>query len=153
MKLFNIFPIAFMALALLASCEKNDADTQKPQIEVISPAEEQQIRLGDAIVFNVKFSDNEELKSYKVDIHSNFDAHTHKLGAVNDSVAWTFQKSWDFPAGMSQMQIQHQEIVVPAVISEHPVSRGEYHITIYCTDASGNEHWMALPIDVVSALK
>ena len=77
------------AFAFLA-CEKVDVDNEKPVITVRTPAEDEAVTPGSAIHFEVLFSDNEALASYKVDIHGAFDGHEHNAAATaagrNDQV-------------------------------------------------------------------
>ncbi|MCE5177715.1 MAG: DUF4625 domain-containing protein [Porphyromonadaceae bacterium] len=73
--------ILWSAFAFLA-CEKVDVDNEKPVITVRTPAEDEAVTPGSAIHFEVLFSDNEALASYKVDIHGAFDNHTHSAAAT-----------------------------------------------------------------------
>lgn len=141
-----LFSILSIALAL-SSCEKEEVDTVKPVIEVSGPAEDAVLYIGSGIHFEVEFSDDVELKSYKVDIHSNFDGHSHK-SLLAEGAEWHFQQSWDFDAGQKNAHVHHHEIVVPEQINGEPIATGNYHFMIYCTDAAGNETWTAVPVEI-----
>ncbi len=142
--------ILLFSIIYASSCERNQADTQKPEIIISGPEEEEVLYIGSEIHFEVDFSDDVELKSYKVDIHSNFDGHTHKSSNA-DSVAWSFQKSWNFDAGQKNAHIHHHEIVIPQEYLGKEISQGEYHFMIYCTDAAGNESWIAIPVKIMKS--
>jgi len=152
MKFFKYITASLMLslVFFMFSCEKNKVDTQNPVISIISPEEEEVVYIGSEIHFEVDFADDVELKSYKVDIHSNFDGHNHKSALKGESVAWSFQKSWNFEEGKKTAHIHHHEIVIPIQIERNEITEGEYHLMVYCTDASGNESWTAVPIDLVN---
>lgn len=137
------------ASTLMVGCSKSNdetpADTDKPNIQVVSPANEQVFLPGDTITFNANFSDNVELNSYKIDIHFGT-GHDHK--STNDSITWTYQKSWNFEAGLSSASISHNEVIIPTEIDGKTIAPGEYHFLVYCTDKAGNENFMALSIDI-----
>ena len=57
---------------VFASCEKEEVDNEKPVIHLIGPEEGEAIRPGSDLHFEVEFSDNVGLASYKVNIHGAF---------------------------------------------------------------------------------
>ena len=69
----------------LMSCENESLDNEKPVITVIEPMEDEIVMPGSTVHFEVRFTDNVALGSYKVDIHSAFDGHTHST-AVNGAI-------------------------------------------------------------------
>ena len=148
--------VAFMA------CDTENTDNEKPVITVMEPAEDEAVMPGSAVHFVVQFADNVALASYKVDIHSAFDGHTHNAAvngaigtrAATDSVA--FEKTWlesDFIAlgetpiaGKKQAYVAHQHIVIPSTVNGKPLKEGHYHFIVYCTDSSGQESFIAREI-------
>ncbi len=142
---FNSYLVCLMAIsfATFLSCDKDDnGDTTKPVINLIDPEEGATLKIGDdhGIHFDLELSDDVMLKSYKVDIHPNFDGHDHKatLRAVSsETVDFTFNKSWDV-SGKKNADIHHHEILIPA-----NATPGNYHMMVYCTDAAGNEAHIA----------
>lgn len=161
--------ILWSAFAFLA-CEKVDVDNEKPMITVIEPADDEAVAPGSAIHFEVQFSDNEALASYKVSIHGAFDGHEHSTAvtakddrtglsgvitrAATDSVA--FEKTWlesDFIAlgespiaGRKQATVAHQHILIPENVNGKPLREGHYHFIVYCTDQSGQESFVSYEI-------
>jgi len=148
---FFIAIVLLMSAFIITSCEKDEVDTQKPVITISAPEEHEVLYIGSEIHFEVDFSDDTELKSYKVDIHSNFDGHDHKSIATEDSVAFSFQQSWNFDAGLKNTHIHHHEIVIPLEIDGKEISQGDYHLMVYCTDAAGNENWIAIPVEIMKS--
>lgn len=139
--------LLLLYITFLSSCEKDNGDTTKPLIEVSGPVTNDVFYIGNEIHFEVDFSDNEELKSYKIDIHDNFNGHTHK-NTKDDGTPWHFQKSWDFEPGQKNAHIHHHEIVIPTEIDGEKTATGNYHFMIYCTDAEGNESWTPIAIEI-----
>lgn len=131
---------------VLTSCSKDDKDTTKPQIMILEPSDDQVFYPGEAIHFGAEFIDNEELSSYKIDIHPNEDGHDHK--STRGEGEWIFQKSWQFEAGKRNANIHHEEIVIPVEVDGSPIHTGDYHFLVYCTDKAGNESWIAISVEI-----
>jgi hypothetical protein len=137
---FYIASICFLTVYsfLYTSCD--DGDTTKPVINLIEPEEGDSILIGDknGIHFDAEFSDNEMLASYKVEIHNNFDSHTHgSLRAAEETVAFAFDSIWNL-SGKRNADVHHHDIKVPENATE-----GKYHLMVYCVDAAGNESHVA----------
>ena len=99
MKTKNYF-IAILAIsaATFFSCDNNDSDTTKPVIELHEPAEGQALLIGseEGVHFEMDLSDDVMLKSYKIDIHNNFDHHSHGRTRVErGGTAFSFNRSYD----------------------------------------------------------
>ena len=104
---------------MFSSCDNDDSsDTIKPLIELHEPEEGQALEIGNehGVHFEMDLSDDVMLKSYKIEIHSNFDHHS----------------------GQKTAHIHHHDIVIPA-----NATAGDYHLMVYCTDAAGNESYIA----------
>lgn len=130
------------------SCDKDeDSDTTKPLIQLHEPAEGQALQIGNAngMHFEMDLSDDVMLKSYKIDIHSNFDHHPHSRSndAANaETVVFTFNRSYDV-SGQKMAHVHHHDIIIPA-----NATPGDYHLMVYCTDAAGNESYIARNISL-----
>lgn len=124
-----------------SSCSKEDGDVTKPAINLIEPEEGAVLRIGNehGVHFEMDLSDDVMLASYNIDIHSNFDHHTHgaTTRADGSTVAFTFKRSYDV-SGKRNEHVHHHDIVIPA-----NATPGDYHLMVYCTDAAGNETYIA----------
>jgi hypothetical protein len=118
-----------------------DGDTTKPVINLIEPENDDTLQIGGTIHFDAEFSDNEMLASYKVDIHNNFDNHGHATKQTAETVAFEYIKTW--PLSKKNEKIHHHEIAIP-----ENATPGEYHLMIYCTDAAGNESYIAVDVEL-----
>ena len=161
---------------VFASCEKEEWITRSGN-PLDRSREGEAIRPGSDLHFEVEFSDNVGLASYKVNIHGAFDGHTHSaavqgtaLGtshSVNgtraesdDTESEPFEKTWfesdfialgDEPiAGKRNARVHHHHIVIPETVNGKPVKEGHYHFLVYCTDESGLESFIAREI-IISA--
>lgn len=146
-KLWIIFPVFLMSLTLfMTSCEK-DKDTLKPVIQLHEPAEGDTLWVGQDVHFEADFSDDKELKAWKVDIHNDFDGHGHK-SSLGDTEPWLYTHSWSFEPGLRNSHVHTHEISVPAEVNGKPIATGPYHVMVYCTDAAGNESWTVVKVQI-----
>ncbi|NJK94244.1 MAG: DUF4625 domain-containing protein [Bacteroidetes bacterium] len=147
MKKISVLIYAVTIAAFVWSCSKDDdKDTTKPVIELEEPADGDTLFIGYDFHLEMELSDDVQLKSYKVDIHNNFDGHTHTKSTAVAGV-WSFTKSWDV-SGSKNAHIHHHEIGVPTTVDGVPIAKGKYHFTVYCTDAAGNESYLVRNIVV-----
>lgn len=141
-----------IAVMLLAACSSDDdatTDTEKPVITIEEPHDEEEVAPGGEIHFDALFTDNQELASYKIEIHNAFDGHTHsvlKQESPEDN-PWSFSQSYTIPPGEKSFE-GHHHIEVPAEINGAPVSEGHYHFGVYVIDAAGNEAQAFLEIHI-----
>lgn len=158
--LFLLASLIVLGSMFLLSCEETELDNEKPVIRLIAPADGEAYKPGSDIHFDVEFTDNMGLGSYKVIIHGAFDGHTHSAkiltraeGEGTDNE--TFEKTWlerdfialgDEPiAGKRNASVHHHHIVIPENVRE-----GNYHFLVYCTDESGLESFVAREIIISS---
>jgi hypothetical protein len=141
MKHIIFYPV-FLAICAIAwnGC-KEDSDTVRPVINLIEPAEGDTLQIGGehGVHFEVEFSDNEALASYKVNIHPNFDGHTHAMRSSAETVDFEFEKSWTISG--RNAAVHHHEIKIP-----EEATPGDYHLMVYCTDVAGNESYIAVNV-------
>ncbi|WP_168191346.1 MULTISPECIES: DUF4625 domain-containing protein [Antarcticibacterium] len=149
-KLNSILTLLVAAL-IFTSCSSDDdatPDTQKPTIAIIEPHNDDEIAPGGEIHFEALFSDNVELASYKIEIHDDFDDHTHaQLKSSHDLNPWSFEQVFQIPAGQRSFEAE-QHIDVPTTFNGEPISEGIYHLGVYVTDTSGNEEQAFLSIHI-----
>lgn len=109
------------------------------------------LKRGERFTFRATFSDNEELGNYNIEVHHNFDHHTHstdgetcetdeKKTPVN---AWVFNRDYAIPAGMKTFEA-NSEIAVPA-----DVDTGDYHFMVRLTDKAGWQQLIAYSVKIM----
>lgn len=145
-KMKKITVMLFLCWIFIA-CSKDTADKEYPVIDLAYaqafPVQCSEISRGETFVLKARFTDNVALGSFGVDIHNNFDQHSHstevqacamddKKEAVNPFV---YIRSLDI-AGNPQTYEASLEINVPA-----DVDPGDYHLMIKVTDREG---WMTM---------
>lgn len=137
--------IAFGTLLSLGACI--ETDTVTPDIEVLSSTPAPQpfmvcgimedgvyvVRSNETLTMEVRFSDNEALSQYKLDIHNAFDCHGHvRMAAPQDeAIEWIILEVEDI-SGTEHMQTL--ELTPPA----NPAA-GLYHFHIQVIDKEGNQ--------------
>ena len=139
----------------LSACKKDnqEIDTEYPTIDVSGTAFPQQcsiIKKGERFIFKAKLADNVEIGSISIDVHHNFDHHSHStevnecsLGAIKQAVKpFLLIKDFSIPTGHKNYEIA-QEISVPA-----DVDAGDYHFLIRLTDKAGWQTLKGLSIKI-----
>jgi hypothetical protein len=154
-----LLPIVLSTL-LLSSCGENDGiDTEKPSIDLsiqdAFPINCDTLYFGESFDFNALLSDNAELGSFSIDIHNNFDHHSHSTevtacsldeikSAVNPLV---FIEDYDIPTGETQYQT-NLSMLIPSSDGNDLYDEGDYHFFISLTDKDGWSTQKGLSIKV-----
>ena len=149
MESFKVIFILFLALVILNVCRKDDdIDKQKPLIDLniqgAFPVNCDTIYFGESFIFKVLFSDNAELGSFSIDIHHNFDHHSHStevtecnLDPKKDPVnPFVLINDYDIPERLKEYEAT-QTISIPSGNSRGPYDEGDYHFLIRLTDKEG----------------
>lgn len=141
----------FIAAVLFTSCSSDDdaaLDTQKPTIAITEPNNDEELAPGGEVHFVAVFTDNVALASYKIEIHDDFDDHTHAQAKnTHDVNPWSFEQVYTIPAGQTSFNAD-EHIDIPITFNGEPISEGIYHFGIYVTDTSGNEEQAFLSIHI-----
>ena len=130
----------FVFILALTSCSKDDVDTTAPVIELDEPEDGDELLIGTGIHFECDFSDDVMLGSYMIEIHSNFDGHSHKVSSRAGEEPFFIKKSYDL-SGLRNTHVHHHDVVIP-----ENATPGNYHLVVYCTDAAGNQSLVAREI-------
>lgn len=137
--IFALLPAIF----LLSSCSKEEKDDVYPEIEMDCcggfPLNCDEIQRGTTFTFVADFIDNVELGAFSIDIHNNFDHHTHstdplpcELYPIKDPVN-PFRHIGEYPIpGGSTRFTASADITIPA-----NADTGDYHMMVRLTDKSG----------------
>jgi len=141
-KIIHAIGVIITAL-LLFSCNDTVKDEEVPVIDMsVTDAFPQNcvtVYRGESFTFKARFTDNIELGSYSIEMHNNFDHHTHSTSitecdmeniksAVNP---FLFLSQYSIPAGQTEY-VATTTIDIPA-----GVDTGDYHFMLRVTDQSG----------------
>jgi hypothetical protein len=153
-KLITIF---LLITASFSACKKDNQeaiDTEYPVIDVTAttafPKQCSTVKRGEKFTFRAQLSDNSQLGSVSLDIHHNFDHHTHstEVESCNMDAKKTPVKpflmiqSFSIPTRSKSYEVQ-QEITVPSDIDP-----GDYHFMIRLTDREGWQTIKGLSIKI-----
>ena len=152
----NSHLISSLLLCALCACSSpsGEKDLVPPEIfpggEFTSPLNCQEFPRGGFLPFSSVFSDDVELGSFNLEVHNNFDHHTHSTEAgecrqdpVKQPVKpWIFNQDYRIPAGETVYEA-NLRIPIPA-----DVDPGEYHFMIRVTDASGWQQLRSVSIRI-----
>lgn len=133
---------------LFAGCSNDDIDSEVPVIDISAndafPINCDTLYFGEPFTLKIHLSDNQELGSFSIDIHNNFDHHSHStevtecsLNEVKDAVnAYTYIEEFDIAEGLSDFDT-NLEIDIPSGNDEGNYDEGDYHFFISLTDKEG----------------
>ena len=156
MKRKDLFLLLLCALcACSSSSDDRSKDMTMPEISdkgiIPTPENCQAFGLGDTIHFHYIFTDDRELGSYNIEIHNNFDHHTHSTSAVECVMEpskqpvqpWVYNKDHNIPQGQRFHEALF-DIVIPK-----DVDPGDYHFMIRLTDQAGWQQLKSVSIKLV----
>ena len=148
-----------MLLCALCACSSDDDEPQKDMLQpvisdtgiVADPIDCQVYHRGDVIPFHYLFTDDTELGAYNIEIHNNFDHHTHSTSSVECPVdvkkdpvkPWIFSQDYTIPAGQRSYDARH-DIQIPA-----DIDTGDYHFMVRLTDHAGWQQLHAVAIKII----
>ncbi|MUU77105.1 DUF4625 domain-containing protein [Winogradskyella endarachnes] len=145
-------------LILVTSCSSDDdntTDLDKPTILVNYdggfPQACQELSKGETYSFSALVIDNLELASYSIDIHNNFDHHTHddqeatcELDPIKDPInPFIFIENYAIEAGLTSYEI-NVSIDIP-----NDIDSGDYHCSYSVTDVTGWQRITSLDIKII----
>ncbi|QGY43975.1 DUF4625 domain-containing protein [Maribellus comscasis] len=148
MKALKIFPGLCLVLFVFTTCSEDDIDDVKPEIDLtISgafPLNCDTLYFGETFTLKMLFTDNAELGSYSIDIHNNFDHHSHStevsecsLDEIKDAVnAFVFIEDFEIPEGLDAYEAS-EEVSIPESDSDGEFDEGDYHFFISLVDKEG----------------
>ena len=150
--------LSLILLCALSACSSSDDNEKKdmtyPEISdkgiVAVPTDCEVFKRGEVIPLNYLFTDDTELGSYNIEIHNNFDHHTHGTSSVECPMeeekaavnAWVFNQDYEIPSGLRTYDAQI-EIPIP-----DDVDPGDYHFMIRLTDHVGWQQLRAMAVKI-----
>lgn len=129
---------------LLWGCSKSEIDDVPPVIIMNDPLHFPQVcdtvYIGETFTFRSTFTDNKELGAYSIDIHHNFDHHSHSTEAEECELdppktptenVFLFIQSYTIPDELKTYEAE-ASIEIPA-----DADTGDYHFFLALTDKEG----------------
>jgi len=142
----SVLPVIMLLVIVFSgshACKKTETDTEYPVIDMsvteAFPKDCDTLYIGQSFVFRGLFTDNGELGSYSLDIHNNFDHHSHSSSIVEcplDPVKvpinpLTFIREYLIPDGSTRYE------AIDTIAIPSGVDSGDYHLMIRLTDREG----------------
>jgi len=150
--------LSLILLCALCACSSSDEekDMTKPEVvesDTACPLECDTYHKGGTIPFKYLFKDNQELGNFNIEIHNNFDHHTHSGSAVECELGaqkqpqnpWVYNKSFEIPEGVSTY-LAEEGIAIPT-----DIDAGDYHFMIRLTDKASWQQIKSVAIKIVDA--
>ena len=151
------FLILLPLLALGACNDSSDSESKDMEYPVItsgseeaSPSNCQIYERGGTIPFTYVFTDDTELGAFNIEVHHNFDHHTHSTSSVECEMEpnkkalhpWIFNEDFSIPSGQTTYSPQ-LEIPIP-----EDIDTGDYHFVIRVTDRAGWQQICAVAVKI-----
>lgn len=151
--------LIILIVTLLFSCSSDDSDSvdrEKPTITINYengfPKACNTLQRGQTYTFRAQVSDNSELASYSINVHHNFDHHTHDNQAgtcdleedktpVNPLL---INENYTIQGYLTSYEIM-QEIEIPTTIDT-----GDYHCQFTVTDQTGWQSITSVDIKIIN---
>lgn len=156
MKMSKIWGAASLAALLLMGCgDKETIDLSAPSMRILSLSQEPEavticgamedtvftLRGGELLRAEVRFSDDEALSQFKIDIHQNFDCHGHGAGtAPGVSVPGVSSQTEDWSVLRLEGLSGQEQAATIELRAPEQVTAGNYHFQIQVLDESGNDN-------------
>ena len=144
----------------LSHCDKTERDDEKPFIDLsfagAFPKNCDTLYFDEDFVLNVIFTDNQELGSYSIDVHHNFDHHAHST-EINPCVlsdkkipSNPFKLIVDFPIPQALNFYQTDVVLnIPLTNAKGEHDEGDYHFFMRLTDKTGWSSFRGLNIKIL----
>lgn len=105
---------------------------------------------GESFPFRAVFADNRELGNYNIEIHNNFDHHSHSTDDVECDLepkktpvkAFVYNQDFSIPSGKTRFEADN-EISVPG-----DIDTGDYHFMVRLTDKAGWQQLRAISLKI-----
>ncbi len=142
-------------MSVMVACSDSDKDDEVPIIDMTVenafPQNCVAVFKGETFVFKARLIDNVELGSYSIEMHNNFDHHTHSTSITEcdlDPVKTPvnplyFVNEYTIPAGQVDY-IATQNITIPT-----DVDAGDYHFMLRVTDKGGWQTFEGISLKIV----
>lgn len=139
--------MSFLSVFLF-SCVQEETDKTKPVMDLTYPGMFPEncdtLYFGDTFTFRALFTDNAELGSYSIEIHENFDHHSHSTETSECAMfpekepVNPFVYIMDYPIpSASAIYEANDEILIPSGNQSGDFDEGDYHFYISVTDREG----------------
>ncbi|MCB9261693.1 MAG: DUF4625 domain-containing protein [Flavobacteriales bacterium] len=124
-KFFNAF-LASITLFAVSCNDKPDTDNTKPTINTPEFLNGNTVVAGDSLTLNLGFNDNLELSEAYIEIHHNFEGHSHQKANVR------------FEYNNILTLSGTKENLVQTIFIPQNASAGPYHLEVSALDKAGN---------------
>ena len=150
--ILTVFTLCFF----LGGCSNDDEyrDMEKPSIDMsiddAYPTNCAVLYRGETFSFRAIFTDNNELGDYNIEIHNNFDHHSHSTDDVECDLEpkkkpvnpFIYNQDFSIPNGKTTFKTDD------AIFIPKDVDTGDYHFMIRLTDKAGWQQLKAVSIKI-----
>lgn len=153
-KFLTIILLSVSGLFIVSCSTDEETDTLKPEINMETvdafPKPCDTIYKGESFTFRAEFTDNVELGSFNLELHQNFDHHTHgshqEICPVHPEKEpvnpFHFNRNYEIPLGSAAYNAE-VSIDIP-----DDVDAGDYHFMVKVTDIEGWQGWQSVSLKI-----
>lgn len=146
---------SLILLCLIVQCEEQQSTQNAPEIDMNTPPPCDTLTFGEQFRFKATFTDDENLGNYKINIHHNFDHHTHGTHEAEcqlDSIKQAhnpYFHNWviNIPQTTKTYTIDTM-LNLPAANDTGLYEGGDYHLMLYLTDEEGHQSWIGRDLKI-----
>ncbi|MFV0593679.1 MAG: DUF4625 domain-containing protein [Draconibacterium sp.] len=160
MRTLNKILLLIVTISFFSCSETDDKDDQKPEIIMtgaeVFPNNCDTLYFGETFTFRTHFSDNQELGSYSISIHNNFNHHSHSTELTECTLSpikapvnpLTFIEDYSIPDGTNEYEVS-MSLEIPLGEGTELFDDGDYHFFIRLTDKAGWSEQKGLSIKIL----
>lgn len=149
-----LYSLLYLLFAACSSDDDDNKDMEKPSIDMSAvnafPQNCVVLYRGESFPFRAVFTDNNELGNYNIEIHNNFDQHSHSTDNVECDLdpkktpvkAFVYNQDFSISAGKNRFEANN-EIFIPA-----DIDTGDYHFMVRLTDKAGWQELRAVSLKI-----
>lgn len=156
----NKTAFAILVLIALFACTDDEIDDVRPTIDLsledAFPVNCDTIYFGESFEVRMLFSDNQELGSFSISVHNNFNHHSHSTEVVECALQpkkeaanpFNFIEDYSIPAGLTEYETDFA-VNFPSGDENGDFDEGDYHFLISLTDKEGSSEQKGLSIKIL----
>ncbi len=157
MKTIHLAYLLLLSGIFFGGCDTDSIDQERPIIDFTLEGSFPQacdtIYFDEAFELRAFFSDNESLASFSLDVHHNFDHHSHSTEPVNCDLDSTKEAINPFvfiqDYLLSSAEIEVSEQILFSSDSSQLHDSGDYHFFLRLTDINGWTSYRGVPVKLL----
>ncbi|ASB47775.1 DUF4625 domain-containing protein [Alkalitalea saponilacus] len=148
--------VSLISILFVSACVKDsDTEAEAPKVEILLPFPCDTIYYGEDFIFRLKLTDKNELGNLSMDIHNNFNHHSHGDNITcqmddRKEAIHPFSKAWIHSLPNQREYTFEKVLNFPVKNQDDKVhDHGDYHFHIYVTNEDGYQVFTTLDVKIL----